>query len=61
MEIKTLKEREKEHLLQILKWTRWDVEKSALLLQISISQLEKKIQEHSLVTEKEQGSMDLLL
>jgi len=55
MEIKTLKEREKEHLLKVLQLTSWDLEKAARLLKISISKLKRKIWEHGL-TKEESGS-----
>lgn len=48
MERKTLKEREKDHLLQVLKQTSWDVEKAARLLKIPLSQVRRKITEHGL-------------
>ena len=53
MKIKTLKEREKEHLKNVLEKTRWDLEKAARLLQIPLSQVKRKIREHGL---KEPGS-----
>jgi transcriptional regulator with PAS, ATPase and Fis domain len=43
MEIKTLKEHEKEHLLTILRLTSWDIGKAAHLLKISIPKLKRKI------------------
>lgn len=48
MKIKTLKEKEKEHLLKVLKKTRWDVEMAARLLQIPLPHVKKKIKEHGL-------------
>lgn len=46
--IKTLKEREKEHLQSILVKTDWDKNQAARLLKISISRLERKIRKHCL-------------
>ena len=48
MEIKTLKEREKDHLLQVLEKTHWDIQKTAGLLQITTSEVRRKIREHVL-------------
>lgn len=48
MKIKTLKEREKEHLKEVLEKTNWDVEKAARLLQIPLSRIRRKISEHGL-------------
>lgn len=48
MNIKTLKEREKEHLEDVLEKTGWDLEKTARLLQISLSEVKHKIMEHGL-------------
>lgn len=48
MKIKTLKEREKEHLEDVLEKTGWDMEKTARLLQISLSEVKQKISEHGL-------------
>lgn len=47
--MKTLKEREKEHLLDILEKTMWDLEKTARVLQIPLAQVKRKIKEHGLV------------
>ena len=46
MAIKTLKEREREHLQVVLKKTSWDLDKTARLLQIPLSQVKRKIREH---------------
>ena len=46
--IKTLKEREKEHIREILERTQWDLEKTAHLLRITVSKVERKIREHGL-------------
>ncbi len=48
MEIKTLKEREKDHLLHVLKKTHWNIQKTASLLQIPSSEVRRKIKEHGL-------------
>ncbi|MEW6665891.1 MAG: helix-turn-helix domain-containing protein [Thermodesulfobacteriota bacterium] len=48
MEIKTLKEREKDHLLQVLDKTHWNIQKTASLLQIAASEVRRKIREHGL-------------
>lgn len=48
MKIKTLKEREKEHLEDVLDKTSWDLGKAARLLQIPLSQVRRKISEHGL-------------
>ena len=46
MEIKTLSELEKEHIRKVLKVTDGDIEKAALLLQITVPQLKRKIRAH---------------
>ncbi|HOP46694.1 MAG TPA: helix-turn-helix domain-containing protein [Desulfobacteraceae bacterium] len=48
MEIKTLKEREKEHLKEVLEKSNWDLEKAARLLKIPLSRVKRKISEHGL-------------
>ena len=48
MQIKTLKEREKDHLLQVLVKTHWNLQKTALLLQIPLAEVRRKIKEHRL-------------
>jgi transcriptional regulator of acetoin/glycerol metabolism len=53
MRIKTLKEREKDHLLQVLVKTHWNIQKTALLLQIPLAEVRRKIKEHRL--EKPKG------
>jgi DNA-binding NtrC family response regulator len=55
MKIKTLREQEKEYILEILRWASWDLEKAARLLKISISRLKRKISKHGLAKE-ESGS-----
>ena len=46
MRIKTLSELEKEHIRKVLKVTDWNIEKAALLLQITLPQLKRKIRVH---------------
>jgi len=48
MKNKTLKEREKEHLEDVLEKTGWDMEKTARLLQICLPEVKQKIMEHGL-------------
>jgi transcriptional regulator of acetoin/glycerol metabolism len=48
MQIKTLKEHEKDHLLQVLVKTHWNIQKTALLLQIPSAEVKRKIKEHRL-------------
>ena len=49
MKIKTLKEREKEHIEEILNRTGWDLEKASRLLQIPLSTVKRKIREHGII------------
>jgi DNA-binding NtrC family response regulator len=53
MNLRTLKQREKEHLRMILEKTSWDLKKAAYLLKIPLSKLKSKIMEHGL---KKSGS-----
>ena len=48
MSIKTLKEREQELLAAVLVKTHWDLNKSARLLRIPLSQVKRKIKEYGL-------------
>lgn len=48
MELKTLKTIEKEHLQTVLGKTDWDLEKTAQLLKIHVSQVKRKIQSYGL-------------
>lgn len=48
MEIATLKAKEREHIAGVLSSTAWDIDISARLLQITPSQLRRKIREHGL-------------
>jgi transcriptional regulator with GAF, ATPase, and Fis domain len=52
MEMKTLKEREKEHLQKVLELTHWDLEKASRLLEVPLKQVKRKIREHGIVTEE---------
>ena len=53
VEIKTLKDKEKELLQVVLVKTKWNLEKTSRLLQIPLSQVKQKIREHGL---KPQGN-----
>jgi len=48
MKVKNLKEREREHLLYVLEKTHWNIQKTATLLQITSSEVRRKIKEHGL-------------
>ncbi|HKI48487.1 MAG TPA: helix-turn-helix domain-containing protein [Desulfobacteria bacterium] len=48
MDLKTLKEIEREHLRTVLEKTGWNIEKASRLLKISVSQVKRKIQTHGL-------------
>ncbi len=48
MEIKSLKTKELELLHEVLHKTHWDLEKSARLLKIPLSQVKRKIKEHAI-------------
>jgi len=50
--MKTLREREKEHLQKVLELTHWDLEKASRLLEVSLKQVKRKIREHGIVTEE---------
>ena len=47
-EIKTLSDKEKELLQKVLARTGWDLNSACRLLQISLSSLRQKIEEHGL-------------
>ena len=49
MNLKTLREIEKEHLLTVLEKTNWDIEKASRLLKISVSWVKRKIRKHGLI------------
>ena len=49
MEIKSLKIKEEELLKEVLVKTHWDLEKTARLLKITLSQVKRKIKEHGLI------------
>jgi transcriptional regulator with GAF, ATPase, and Fis domain len=48
MNLKTLKQREKEHLQQVLEMTGWDEEKASLLLKIPLAQVQRKMRENAI-------------
>ncbi len=48
MDIKSLKESEKEHLLTVLAQTHWNLEKTARLLKISLNRLKSKIRTYGI-------------
>ena len=50
--IKTLKDKEKELLEQVLTKTGWDLDKASRLLKISLPQVKKKIKEHGMKRSK---------
>jgi len=49
MKIKSLKENEKEHLINVLDQTHWDLGKTSRLLKISVKQVKSKITTYGLV------------
>ncbi len=49
MNLKTLREIEKEHLLTVLEKTNWDIDKASRLLKISVSRVKRKIRKHGLI------------
>ena len=48
MEIRTLKDKQKELIQEVLTKTGWNLEKAARLLMIPLSQVKKKIREHGM-------------
>jgi len=48
MEIKTLKDKERELLLEVLTKTSWNLEKTSRLMQIPLSEVRQKIREHGM-------------
>ncbi len=56
MKIKSLKESEKEHLLNVLEKTHWDLEKTSRLLKISLQKVKSKIKEYEISQPDSQGS-----
>ena len=58
MKLKTLKEKEKEHLLKVLEMTGWDEEKASLLLKIPLAQVQRKIKENAIEKPKIKESSD---
>lgn len=50
MEIKTLKDKERELIREVLAKTEGDLEKTARLLQVPLSEVKKKIRAHGIET-----------
>jgi len=48
LEIKTLRDKEKELMLKALAKTDWDLSEASRLLQIPVSRLKQKIRQHGL-------------
>jgi transcriptional regulator with GAF, ATPase, and Fis domain len=48
MKPKTLKQREKEHLQQVLEMTAWNEEKASLILKIPLAQVHRKMRENAI-------------
>lgn len=48
MKVKTLREKEKEHIQEVLERAHWNLEKAARLLKIPISQVKRKIRKYGL-------------
>ncbi len=48
MRIKTLRDKEKELIQEVLTKTDWDLHKASRLLQITLAQVKKKIREHGI-------------
>lgn len=48
MKLKTLKQREREHIQQVLEMTGWDEEKASLLLKIPLEQVQRKMRENAI-------------
>ena len=48
MKPKSLKQREKEHIQQVLELTGWDERKASLLLKIPLSQVQRKMRENAI-------------
>lgn len=56
MKIKSLKESEKKHLLDVLEKTHWDLGKTSRLLKISLQRLKSKMKEYEISRPDPQGS-----
>lgn len=52
MRIKTLQELEKDQIRTVLKETHWNMQKTARLLQITLSQLKRKIQKYEIESKR---------
>ena len=48
MKPKTLQQREKEHLQQILEMTGWNEKKASILLKIPLAQVQRKMRENAI-------------
>ena len=48
MKIKTLKDKERELIQEVLAKTDWNLEKASRLLQIPLAHVKKKIREHGI-------------
>lgn len=48
MKIKTLKDKERELLREVLGKTNWDLDKASRLLKIPLSQVKRKIKKHGM-------------
>jgi DNA-binding NtrC family response regulator len=55
MEVKALREVEKDHLRAVLAQTSWDLKKAARLLEVSLPILKRKITEHALRDHDREG------
>jgi transcriptional regulator of acetoin/glycerol metabolism len=53
LEIKTLRDKEKELMLKALSKTDWNLFEASRLLQIPVSRLKQKIRQHGLVQKAE--------
>ena len=56
MKIKSLKEREKDHLKNVLEKTHWDLNKTSRLLKISLQQVKSKIAAYGIQRPDSQGN-----
>ncbi len=56
MEIKSLKESEKDHLSTVLDKTHWDLEKASRLLKISLQEVKSKIKKYKISRPDPNGS-----
>jgi len=56
MKIKSLKESEREHLLNVLEKTHWDLEKTSRLLKIPLQRVKSKIKAYGIRRSDPKGS-----